>query len=294
MRPARSATGVALGLTLLALAAAGCGDDSETGTAAADTDAGRWTIGSWQGELHQRGMAPFHVRATVRSLEGAADNHVRYSGLDCRGTWTPLGGDESVYRFRERITAGRSEACKGVGTVTLAEEGGGRLSYTFRGGGVESRGTLARGTGAPAATRGAEPVRTALAQTGAVAGAPDRELVLSRVVVPPGATLPLHRHRGTQVARIESGALTYTVREGSVAVRSGQSDRAAGMMRRIEGGETDRIVRGEWIVEQPSDVHRAANRGRVPVVIVLATLLEAGAPPATPVAGRLGERSAGT
>jgi hypothetical protein len=44
-----------------------------------------------------------------------------------------------------------------------------------------------------------------------------------------------------------------------------------------------RIAAGQWIVEQPSDIHEAANRGSTPVVIYLATLLEAGAAPATPV-----------
>ena len=40
---------------------------------------------------------------------------------------------------------------------------------------------------------------------------------------------------------------------------------------------------GEWIVEQPSDIHEAANKGSQPVVLYLATLLKTGAPPSTPV-----------
>ncbi|MDX6635036.1 MAG: hypothetical protein QOF06_1239 [Solirubrobacterales bacterium] len=40
---------------------------------------------------------------------------------------------------------------------------------------------------------------------------------------------------------------------------------------------------GQWLVEQPPDIHEAANRGSSPVVIYLATLLKSGAPPATPV-----------
>jgi hypothetical protein len=55
------------------------------------------------------------------------------------------------------------------------------------------------------------------------------------------------------------------------------------VVRRIGAGETAPIRAREWIVEQPTEVHRAANRGERPVVIYLATLLEAGAPPATPV-----------
>jgi quercetin dioxygenase-like cupin family protein len=126
-------------------------------------------------------------------------------------------------------------------------------------------------------------IRNALAQTDRVQGAPDRNLVLSRVVVEPGAKLALHHHLGTQVARIQAGTLTYTVRRGSVVVRRGESDQQPETVRLIEAGQTARIGAGQWIVEQPSDIHQAANRGSTPVVIYLATLLEAGAPPATPV-----------
>lgn len=137
----------------------------------------------------------------------------------------------------------------------------------------------------PAALAGSEPtaVRDALAQTSKVQGAPQRTLVLSRVVVEPGAELALHRHLGTQVAHIEAGVLTYSVRSGSVAVREGQSDTDPTLVRTIRAGQTARIAAGEWIVEQPSDIHEAANRGARPVVIYIATLLKKGAPPATPV-----------
>lgn len=126
-------------------------------------------------------------------------------------------------------------------------------------------------------------VRNALAQTDQVQGAPDRSLVLSRVEVEPGAKLALHHHLGTQVARIESGTLIYTVRRGAVVVRKGEADQDPAKVRTIAAGQTGRIRAGQWIVEQPSDIHEAANRGSAPVVIYLATLLKKGAPPATPV-----------
>jgi len=103
------------------------------------------------------------------------------------------------------------------------------------------------------------------------------------VVVEPGAKLALHHHLGTQVARIQSGTLTYTVRRGSVVVRRGESDQQPETVRSIEAGQTAAIRAGQWIVEQPSDIHQAANRGSTPVVIYLATLLKTGAPAATPV-----------
>jgi quercetin dioxygenase-like cupin family protein len=142
---------------------------------------------------------------------------------------------------------------------------------------------LAGGNLATSAPSAPEAKRDALAQTTKVQGAPGRELVLSRVVVPAGAKLALHHHLGTQVARVESGVLTYTVEQGSVVVRSGQSDASPTVVRTIKAGQTGTIKAGQWIVEQPSDIHRAANNGSEPVKIYIATLLKAGAPPATPV-----------
>jgi quercetin dioxygenase-like cupin family protein len=138
-------------------------------------------------------------------------------------------------------------------------------------------GAFARQQAAP------EVVRSALAQTNDVKGAPKRTMVLSRVVVNPGARLALHHHLGTQISRVVSGTLTYTVERGSAAVREGEADQDPSLVRRIAAGQTGQVRPGQWLVEQPTDVHRAANRGSVPVVIYLATLLETGAPPSTPV-----------
>jgi quercetin dioxygenase-like cupin family protein len=132
----------------------------------------------------------------------------------------------------------------------------------------------------------AEPTvtRSALAQSAKVQGAPGRELILSRVVVQPGAKLAPHHHLGSQVAHVESGVLRYTVLRGSVVVRRGESDERPRVVRKIAAGQTGSLRAGDWLVEQPSDIHEAANRGSKPVVIYLATLLKKGAPPATPVA----------
>ncbi len=131
----------------------------------------------------------------------------------------------------------------------------------------------------------AEPtaVRTALAESSRVQGASGRTMVLSRVVIQPGAKLPLHHHLGTQISRVTSGTLTYTVEGGTAVVREGESGVDERLVRRIAAGETARIRAGQWLVEQPSDIHRAANNGSTPVVVYLATLLESGAPPSTPV-----------
>jgi mannose-6-phosphate isomerase-like protein (cupin superfamily) len=132
---------------------------------------------------------------------------------------------------------------------------------------------------------GSEPTaaRSALARSEQVQGAPGRTMVLSKVVVEPGAKLALHHHLGTQISRVAAGVLTYTVRQGSAAVNEGDAEKDPQRVRTIAAGQTARIKAGQWLVEQPSDIHEAANRGGTPVVIYLSTLLKSGAPPATPV-----------
>jgi quercetin dioxygenase-like cupin family protein len=128
---------------------------------------------------------------------------------------------------------------------------------------------------------GATAVREPLAESAKVKGAPDRTLGLSRVTIPAGGAIALHHHEGTQLAFIQKGVLTYTVKSGSVTVRSGPADDAT-VVRRIRAGQTGKIRAGQWIVEQPSTIHQAANNGSGPIVIYLATLLKTGAPPSTP------------
>jgi quercetin dioxygenase-like cupin family protein len=131
--------------------------------------------------------------------------------------------------------------------------------------------------------RAAEPVvREALAQSDAPKGAKGRTLALSRVVIQPGAKIPLHHHPGTQVSYVDKGTLTYSVESGSVKVMKGASDQHPEVVRRIKAGETGRILAGRWIVEQPNEKHHAANAGKKPVVIYLSTLFPEGAPPSIP------------
>jgi quercetin dioxygenase-like cupin family protein len=128
---------------------------------------------------------------------------------------------------------------------------------------------------------GSTVTRTGLAQSTKVRGASDRTLGLSRVTIPVGGTIALHHHEGTQVAYIQAGELTYTVKSGGVTVYSGPADHPT-VVRKITSGQTGKIAAGDWIVEQPSTIHRAANKGKAKIVIYLATLLKKGAPPSTP------------
>lgn len=128
---------------------------------------------------------------------------------------------------------------------------------------------------------GSTVTRTALAQSTKVKAAKGRTLGLSRVTIPAGGTIALHHHEGTQVAYIQSGVLTYSVKSGSVTVRTGTADNPT-VVRQINAGQTGKIMAGQWIVEQPSTIHQAANKGSAKIVIYLSTLLRTGAPPSTP------------
>ena len=109
-------------------------------------------------------------------------------------------------------------------------------------------------------------------------GAEGRALGLSRVVIQPGAKIPLHLHQGTQLGYIQSGVLTYHVQSGLAKVMRGPGDDAT-QVRVINAGQTARVKAGQWLIEQPSNHHRAANNGSKPVVILLSNLLLKNAKP---------------
>jgi hypothetical protein len=99
--------------------------------------------GTWSGTLEQRGQKPFTVRATIASPTVPAQNPVSYTGIRCSGTWDFQSREGAGYHFREVIDADKGGSCKGVGDVTVTPRGD-RLAYRFTGGGVTSRGLLAR------------------------------------------------------------------------------------------------------------------------------------------------------
>jgi hypothetical protein len=145
---------------------------------------------------------------------------------------------------------------------------------------------VAGGYAAGAAGRpGASATRVALAQAVDPTGAKGRTLGLARVTIPAHTQLALHRHPGTQIAYIQTGTLTYTVKQGSVPVFRGAADQKPQLVRRVTAGHTGVVRSGEWVIERPSAVHFGANRGSRPLVILLATLFTNGSPPSIPVSG---------
>jgi quercetin dioxygenase-like cupin family protein len=125
--------------------------------------------------------------------------------------------------------------------------------------------------------------RTVLAQAVDPPGGKGRTLALSRVTIPANTRLALHRHPGTQLAYIQRGTLTYTVRTGVVNVYRGAADQNPRVVRRVAAGQTGAVRAGEWVTERPRDVHFGANEGDRPVLILLATLFKNGSPPSIPV-----------
>jgi quercetin dioxygenase-like cupin family protein len=126
--------------------------------------------------------------------------------------------------------------------------------------------------------------RQVLAQVVNPKGAKGRTLALSRVRIPAHTRLALHRHPGHQIAYVQRGRLTYTVRKGSVDVYRGPADAVEPkVVRTVRAGETGSVRAGEWVIERPGDVHFGANRAGEPVVILLATLFTNGRPPSIPV-----------
>jgi quercetin dioxygenase-like cupin family protein len=116
-------------------------------------------------------------------------------------------------------------------------------------------------------------------------GAPGRTLRMYRVRLAPGAVIPPHHHPGTQASLVTRGTLTYWVMTGSVTVRRGDPDAAGGarVVRRVKAGQKVRISAGEWIVEQPTEFHHAANHSDGPVEIQISALFRSGEPLSIPL-----------
>jgi hypothetical protein len=140
----RRAAALALTLALLGLPLSACGEREEPEVEAATTESQFEITGEWRGRLTQKGLNPFTVTATIVSLERSKQNMVRYSGINCSGTWDYLGATATAYRFREVIDRGAGGKCKGVGTVALTPLTDDRVGYVFNGGGITSEGVLNR------------------------------------------------------------------------------------------------------------------------------------------------------
>ena len=116
----------------------------------------------------------------------------------------------------------------------------------------------------------------------AARGAQERTLALTRIIVKPGAELALHHHPGTQIAYVDAASSPTRSNEGSAGSRRARPTTTRMARPQARPGDTARIKPGQWLVEQPSSHHHAANKGDERIVIYLATLFPKGAPPSIP------------
>lgn len=106
--------------------------------------------------------------------------------------------------------------------------------------------------------------------------APGQVLQLVRYDIPPNISLPIHIHPGMQIALVKSGTLHYTVIEGEM-----RYTRANGETGVLKAGEDADFHAGDSLVETQGMVHYGENRTDEPVVLLVASLFDADAPPST-------------
>jgi hypothetical protein len=134
-------------LLLSALLIAGCGGDSDDGhVTTTSVGPAQEIAGDWTGELTQKGLKPFRIGVQI---EADGTGRVAYTGIECGGEWTLkrvlASGIPAGYNFREDVTQGAGDECKGKGTVAIdpnPPQSPRSLGYGFMGGGVTSDGTL--------------------------------------------------------------------------------------------------------------------------------------------------------
>lgn len=125
-----------------------------------------------------------------------------------------------------------------------------------------------------------EVIRTVLSR-GLPASAPGQALELVRYTIAPDSHLPAHTHPGMQVSYIESGTLTYTVVAGEATYTRTTADGTVAETGTLVGGQTAELGFGTSLIEPEGMVHFGENLGDEPVVILVASLFQEGAPPST-------------
>lgn len=104
-------------------------------------------------------------------------------------------------------------------------------------------------------------------------------LQLVRYTIPGNIALDAHTHPGMQVNVVESGTLTYTVVKGEMKIT-----RADGSTEILRSGETTDLMPGDVFTEPEGMVHFGENRSDEPIVLLTASLLDAGEVPSSPAA----------
>ncbi len=128
-------------------------------------------------------------------------------------------------------------------------------------------------TAITSASAPAEEVRSEILAEYEPPEAPGSTMYLYRVEIPPGVAIDPHHHPGQQMARIETGTLTYTVLDGAVEIGRDSSTPTEV----VEAPVTVDVEAGDSIFEPAEMVHEARNDGDGPVVILASSLFSTGA-----------------
>ena len=94
---------------------------------------------------------------------------------------------------------------------------------------------------------------------------------LLRIVIEPGATVPLHTHPGPEYNLVESGTLTVTSETASVLVEA-----ETGAQSTTPVDEAFDVVSGQTVVFPPETAFTFANGGEEPVQLLTVVILPAG------------------
>lgn len=137
-----------------------------------------------------------------------------------------------------------------------------------------NKSTSASGSATPSASVAnptASPVTREVLGSEPAPSAPGYTEYLMRVTIQPGAKLADHYHPGIQIARIESGTLTYDIVTGTVGVgRAGSPTQTE----QVTATAQVTLNPGDTVYENEGLVHHAENAGKVPVVVLLAALFK--------------------
>jgi hypothetical protein len=119
---------------------------------------------------------------------------------------------------------------------------------------------------------------------GSPAAAPGQELSLRRVTFAPNARVPAEIHPGMQVIYVVSGHLTLRILGGTAIVRRVQPDGSMSAPQEVQAGPTPVVLGpGDTAVETETLVLNPSNASAEPLVIMTASLLQAGKPQSVPV-----------
>ena len=164
--------------------------------------------------------------------------------------------------------------------ATLGRLGLGGLGIAL----LAARGSQAVAQGDPSMPPGAVGITPEPLGSGQPTVAPGYALGLVRLTYAPDATLNAHTHPGASILYIESGALTYTLTQGTATVtRASDNPATPGAAPATEPLSPGEVVleAGDALFEDADVVHTARNAGDEPAVVLIANLLEADEPVST-------------